>query len=180
MALYNWIVFCLLVFEMSLFVALILPIPFTWRRAMFKFVSESPTVPSRTDRADAYRFVGVLFVDALQQMMKIHAQGTRNRTEGIKLDLGAENEWRSKKERNMYLNGFTLFLSLILSRTYSLILDLIKTQEDLARLQRQVGTGGKDSEEVEKLKGQLRELQKDYDSLAGTGPAAAKGGKKTD
>lgn len=29
-------------------------------------------------------------------------------------------------ERNWYLTGFTLFLSLILSRTYSLILELVR------------------------------------------------------
>lgn len=36
-------------------------------------------------------------------------------------------------------HGFTLFLSLILSRTYSLVLDLIKAQEDLAILKTKVG-----------------------------------------
>lgn len=35
-------------------------------------------------------------------------------------------------------HGFTLFLSLILSRTYSLVLDLIKAQEDLAIMKTQV------------------------------------------
>lgn len=38
----------------------------------------------------------------------------------------------------MYMRGFTLFLSLILSRTFGLILDLIKAQEDLAVLKKQV------------------------------------------
>jgi hypothetical protein len=38
----------------------------------------------------------------------------------------------------MYMRGFTLFLSLILSRTFALILDLIKAQEDLATLKKQV------------------------------------------
>ena len=41
-------------------------------------------------------------------------------------------------ERDMYMRGFTLFLSLILSRTFTLILDLIKAQEDLATLKKQV------------------------------------------
>lgn len=43
-------------------------------------------------------------------------------------------------ERNMYLYGFTLFLSLILSRTYSLVLDLIKAQEDLVIAQAKVAS----------------------------------------
>jgi B-cell receptor-associated protein 31 len=67
----------------------------------------------------------------------------------------------------MYLNGFTLFLSLILSRTYSLILDLIKSQEDLANLKLTLaGKKGGELREEEKLRNQLKALQKDYDSLS--------------
>jgi B-cell receptor-associated protein 31 len=37
-------------------------------------------------------------------------------------------------QRNTYLTGFTLFLSLVLTRTFYLILDLIHTQEEYAKL----------------------------------------------
>lgn len=47
-------------------------------------------------------------------------------------------DFRQRSERNFYLHGFTLFLSLILSRVYSLVLDLIKAQEDLAIIKAQV------------------------------------------
>lgn len=36
----------------------------------------------------------------------------------------------------MYLTGFTLFLSLILTRTYYILLDLIHTQEQYAELKK--------------------------------------------
>ena len=90
----------------------------------------------------------------------MHEQGT------VQTDLRSQTDYRSRKflagafhsrcsnlfclyrvlisttehrtERNFYLHGFTLFLSLILSRVYSLVLDLIKAQEDLAIIKSQV------------------------------------------
>ena len=37
-------VFLLLVTEMLIFLALIVPLPFTWRRKLFSFISESPII----------------------------------------------------------------------------------------------------------------------------------------
>lgn len=37
-------VFALLVAEMVIFGALIIPLPFTWRRKLFTFISESPLI----------------------------------------------------------------------------------------------------------------------------------------
>jgi B-cell receptor-associated protein 31 len=37
-------------------------------------------------------------------------------------------------QRNMYLCGFTLFLSLILNRTYVMILDVLRLEEEVKRL----------------------------------------------
>lgn len=34
----------LLVFEMALFMSLIVPMPFTWKRKLFTFLSENPIV----------------------------------------------------------------------------------------------------------------------------------------
>lgn len=47
---------------------------------------------------------------------------------------------RAHTERNFYLHGSCLVLSLILSRTYSLVLDLIKAQEELAIIKAQAGS----------------------------------------
>lgn len=41
--------------------------------------------------------------------------------------------------RNFYLTGSTLFLALSLNRVYSLLLDTIKLQDELANARAQVG-----------------------------------------
>jgi len=43
-------------------------------------------------------------------------------------------------QRNMYLCGFTLFLSLILNRTYIMILDNLRLEEKVARLEGKPGS----------------------------------------
>jgi len=188
MALYNMIVFVLLCFEMGLFVALILPLPFTWRRAMFKFISESPVVAKlQYGLKILFIFVAVLFVDALQHMIKIHNEIATAKHKGAQPDMRSETDIRSRKflsERNMYLTGFTLFLSLILSRTYTLIMDLIKIQEDYANLKQTVASGSKGQLlEESRYKKQISDLQKEYDALSdkyNALTADAKTNKKSD
>jgi hypothetical protein len=41
-------------------------------------------------------------------------------------------------QRNTYLTGFTLFLSLVLTRTFGIILDLIRAQEEYGKLKNEV------------------------------------------
>ena len=49
-------------------------------------------------------------------------------------------------QRNMYLTGFTLFLSLILNRTYIMILDVLRLEEKLRMYEGE--KGGKESDEL--------------------------------
>ena len=44
----------------------------------------------------------------------------------------------SSSQRNTYLTGFCLFLSLVLTRTFYIMLDLIHTQEEYAKLKKSV------------------------------------------
>lgn len=67
----------------------------------------------------------------------------------------------------MYLTGFCLFLSLVLTRTFYIILDLIHTQEEYAKLKQASATGANgaassktDSAEIASLKKQLEEAKK--------------------
>ncbi len=99
-------------------------------------------------------------------------------------------EWQSRKfysQRNMYLCGFTLFLSLILNRTYIMILETLRLEEKVKQYE---GTdkGGKDSAKlaaagdageiarlkeelarkdrnIEVLKKQASGLHREYDAL---------------
>jgi len=77
-------------------------------------------------------------------------------------------------QRNMYLCGFTLFLSLILNRTYTMILEVLRLEEKVNRYEGTGKTGGKDSEkldragnagEIGKLKNLLAQKERDIETL---------------
>jgi len=90
-------------------------------------------------------------------------------------------------QRNMYLCGFTLFLSLILNRTYIMILEVLRLEErvkqyegtdkntkqaeklavagepgEIARLKRELAKKDRD---LENLKKQANGLNREYDAL---------------
>ncbi|POW00539.1 hypothetical protein PSTT_13091 [Puccinia striiformis] len=184
--LYNWMVFSLLIIDIVTFIVLVMPLPFTWRRVLFRFLATSKLVAKLQYALKIlFIFVTVLFVDSVQRMTKIHHEGeaAKEQGAGVGRDLRSETDWRSRKflsERDMYMRGFTLFLSLILARTFSLILDLIKAQEDLATLKKQTSGQSREkglSEEIEKkYKQQIKDLQGELDTLAKRvdGPGANK------
>lgn len=77
-------------------------------------------------------------------------------------------------QRNMYLCGFTLFLSLILNRTYVMILDVLRLEEKVKRYEGDPKASGKESErlaqaggagEIGKLKNKLAEKDRDIETL---------------
>ncbi|PWN21008.1 B-cell receptor-associated 31-like protein [Microstroma glucosiphilum] len=191
MTLYYGLVFGLLVLEVVTFLVLIIPLPFAWRRSMFKFLATNPLVAKAQYALKImFIFVAVLFVDAVQRMWKVTTDGETMRDQAGMRDSRTESSFHAKKfyaQRNTYLTGFTLFLSLILSRTYSLITELITTQEELVAAKggsssaSSVSKGGASSSEAEKLKVQLDNLKKqtaqqqtEYNRLADE-LAAAKG-----
>ncbi|SAM68012.1 related to B-cell receptor-associated protein and related proteins [Ustilago bromivora] len=177
MTLYYSIVFALLCFEMSMFMVLIVPLPFTWRRKLFHFLATNPVVAKiQYGLKITFIFVAVLFVDAVQRMVKVMSEGETARDNRGVQDVRTETNYAARKfysQRNMYLTGFTLFLSLILSRTYSLILDLINTQEELVALKKGAKTSGSDADiekkyltEIDTLKKQTKQQQQEYNRLS--------------
>ena len=75
-------------------------------------------------------------------------------------------------QRNMYLCGFTLFLSLILNRTYVMILDTLRLEEEVKTLKGDTnakkGTSLSDiggAGEVGSLKEQLAAKDRDMENL---------------
>ena len=77
-------------------------------------------------------------------------------------------------QRNMYLCGFTLFLSLILNRTYVMILETLRLEEKVKRYEGDPSAKGKDSAklaqageagEIGTLKKQLAEKERDLETL---------------
>jgi B-cell receptor-associated protein 31 len=77
-------------------------------------------------------------------------------------------------QRNMYLCGFTLFLSLILNRTYVMILDVLRLEEEVKRLNGDPAAKGPASNklgnaggvgEIAKLKKELEAKDRDIANL---------------
>jgi B-cell receptor-associated protein 31 len=77
-------------------------------------------------------------------------------------------------QRNMYLCGFTLFLSLILNRTYTMILDVLRLEDRVRLLEGDKKAGGKDSArlaqageigEIGRLKEELAAKDRDIETL---------------
>ena len=76
-------------------------------------------------------------------------------------------------QRNMYLCGFTLFLSLILNRTYTMILETLRLEEKVKQYQgdpKATAKGGQLDQaggigEIGKLKNQLAQKDRDMENL---------------
>lgn len=66
-------------------------------------------------------------------------------------------------QRNMYLCGFTLFLSLILNRTYIMILEILQLEEKVKQNEQDKGKGS--SQEVTRLKNELASRDTDIQAL---------------
>ena len=66
-------------------------------------------------------------------------------------------------QRNKYLCGFTLFLSLILNRTYTMILDVLRLEEKVRMYEGDPKTGGKQSQKLDRAgeSGEIGSLKKD-------------------
>ncbi|KAJ1992621.1 Endoplasmic reticulum transmembrane protein 3 [Dimargaris cristalligena] len=165
MALHYTLIFALLVFECSVFVTLILPLPHRWRRNLLYVVSRSKAIAfvfywMRV----VFAFVFLLFIDAVIRMQKtqeeLHAEPIVN--------AQMESQLHARKfysQRNVYLTGFTLFLGLILTGTYNLILDLLHREDELdtvrktnSDLSKQQVVGGD-----KKLKQDLEATRKELD-----------------
>ncbi|KAK4112009.1 B-cell receptor-associated 31-like protein [Canariomyces notabilis] len=196
MTLYYTLVFLLLVAEMGLFVLLILPLPFAMRRKIFTFISENPIVAKvQYWLKITFVFILILFIDSVNRVYRVQvelAAATENSGNAGPAIMGHERlEVQARKfysQRNMYLCGFTLFLSLILNRTYIMILEVLRLEEklkkyegtakdtkeseklamagdpgEISRLKREVKLRDQD---IETLKKQAAGLHKEYDELA--------------
>jgi len=179
MTLYYSLVFMLLVFEMALFAALIVPLPFSVKRKLFTFISESPVIAKlQYGMKITFIFILILFVDSCNRVYRVQLETHQARENAASEALGgsARMEVQARKfysQRNMYLCGFTLFLSLILNRTYVLILDQLRLEEEVKRLsgdpKAKTADGKLDQAggigEIGRLKKELAQKEKDIEIL---------------
>ncbi|KAG1750330.1 B-cell receptor-associated protein 31-like-domain-containing protein [Suillus paluster] len=173
MTIYYSLTFLLLAAEMITFCLLVSPLPFTVRKKLFRFLSESPAVAKVAYGLKiSFIFVGILFLDALQRMFRVTAESDMAKTSGPSVH-DARTDFAARKfyaQRNTYLTGFCLFLSLVLTRTFSIILDLLHTQEEYAKLKKVVGAGAKgdQTKQIEELKKKLAASEakdRDFETL---------------
>ncbi|WFD29551.1 Endoplasmic reticulum transmembrane protein 3 [Malassezia sp. CBS 17886] len=175
MTLYYSIVFTLLIMEMAMFMVLVVPLPFSARRRLFQFLATSEIVAKiNYGIRITFIFVAILFVDAFQRMVKVSTEARTADDHAGFQDFRSESTYHAKKfyaQRNVYLTGFTLFLSLILARTHSLVLDLINAQEELATSvdgTRSSGTqdGTNYRVQLDTMKSQMKQQQAEYNRLS--------------
>ncbi|KAL5389525.1 hypothetical protein DPSP01_002422 [Paraphaeosphaeria sporulosa] len=209
MTLYYSLVFLLLVTEMLIFLALIVPLPFTWRRKLFTFISESPIIAKlQYGMKITFIFILILFIDSVNRVYRVQvelAAFAKNDGRGGPVAMGGSErmEVQARKfysQRNMYLCGFTLFLSLILNRTYVMIIDVLRLEEQVKQMKgdpavksgkslQEAGNVGeigalkeelaKKDRDMENLKKQVENMQNEYnrmgDQVSGSGAAPRKG-----
>ncbi|KAL9584609.1 MAG: hypothetical protein Q9212_002014 [Teloschistes hypoglaucus] len=174
-------VFVLLVMEMSIFMLLIVPLPYTMKRKLFTFISENPLVAKlQYGMKITFIFILILFIDSVNRVYRVQVELSMSKNQGgaAAAVAGSERmEVQARKfysQRNMYLCGFTLFLSLILNRTYSLILDTLRLEEKVKRYEGDPKAQGKDSKRLEQaggageigsLKNQLAQKDRELEAM---------------
>ena len=86
---------------------------------------------------------------------------------GVLTDRSEVQARKFYAQRNMYLCGFTLFLTLILSRTYLLVVELINTKDklDIFKANGVLASSKDDSTVIADLKEQLAKKDEDLEIL---------------
>ncbi|KAG2204195.1 hypothetical protein INT46_006079 [Mucor plumbeus] len=183
MTIYYTTVFFILVLEMISFGILVFPFPSYWRRAMLKFVSSSPLIAKaiRTLKI-VFGFIFVLFIDAVNRLQRIDQDQKPEDASHPYHDYNYEASQKASKfyaQRNLYLTGFTLFLSLILERTSTLVIAMLKHEEELEYAKTEHASSKQDEktllnmeksyeDEIKTLQNEVVQLQKkkgEYENL---------------
>ncbi|KAL8863361.1 MAG: hypothetical protein Q9178_000041 [Gyalolechia marmorata] len=166
---------------MTIFCALIVPLPYSMKRKLFTFISENPLVAKlQYGMKITFIFILILFIDSVNRVYRVQVELSMAKNQGgaAASVAGSERmEVQARKfysQRNMYLCGFTLFLSLILNRTYVMILDTLRLEEKVKRYEGDPKAKGKDSArlsqageagEIGQLKNQLAQKDRDIATL---------------
>lgn len=161
MTLYYTLVFAVFVAELLAFCFLVAPLPAkVHRKAVQVFRSETFSKVILCLKF-TFVFILVLFVDSVNRLSRVSADFDQSASLAA-LDRDDLLARKFYAQRNMYLCGFTLFLSLVLNRTYSLVRQL----SDL-RLRMTGESSGKpdDSLAFSDLRAKYEKKKTDYKAL---------------
>ncbi|TPX55509.1 hypothetical protein PhCBS80983_g05258 [Powellomyces hirtus] len=150
MSLFYQIVFVVLAAEMLLFTLLIAPLPLAVRRPMLKWMSTSPLVTQAKSWLKlVFVYVTIMFVDSLNKVLR------KSSNEDHRPDTDPYHRARLfYEQRNLYLTGAVLFLSLLLNRFFAMISELMANETKADALKKQAAKQSTDY---------LRLLDKDQD-----------------
>ena len=166
MAFQYVLTFSLLVVEMVMFSLISFPLPSKIRRPLLKALS----IPFHSQQFQVitkcvFVFIGIMFADSVNRTIKVTNElynGTLASNDMLNGGV-SRAEIQSRRfysQRNMYLCGFTLFLSLILNRTYTMVFDLLEVKEKVKRLESESGSSATTSDtNNEKLRAKITELE---------------------
>lgn len=147
---------------------------------MLHLVSTSPALDKAMYSLKVtFGFIFLLFIDAINRLYSLeerHPEGEDMHDYTFEANLKANKFYA---QRNLYLTGFTLFLSFILQRTSALIFQVVQREEELERVQSETHTTTKKQQEIiEKEAGykkqmdvlstelkDLKQQQRDYETL---------------
>lgn len=106
-----------------------------------------------------------MFIDSVNRTFKVDSElnPLNPIVDSIANGSISRSEIQSRRfysQRNMYLCGFTLFLSLVLYRTYSMVFELLNVKEKIAKLEKE-GTVADNTE----LKKKITTLEKEKEIL---------------
>ncbi|EEB08110.1 bcap family protein [Schizosaccharomyces japonicus yFS275] len=172
MTLYYSLVFLLLMMEIIVFLVLIIPLPRRLRKSVFNFCASSPFIGKvQYSMKITFIFIIVLFIDSVSRVMKVTEEYNYARVSAHPESMRSEVQARKfYAQRNMYLCGFTLFLSLILNRHYVALSKLFTTQDRVdaltKRLEQSEATASKPSEQEKTLREKLDAVTNDYELLS--------------
>lgn len=161
----------MLVFEMAAFCLLVLPLPYAMRRRLFLFINTSPLVAkAQYGLKISFIFILVLFVDSVNRVFKVSEEGNAQVESSVREQYRSDMQARKfYSQRNMYLTGFTLFLSLILNRVFVLVNETLVLQERVEGMKTSSDGNVKSKaylEEIEILKKKLQKRDEAFDELA--------------
>ncbi|KAF5101424.1 hypothetical protein D0Z00_000903 [Geotrichum galactomycetum] len=151
------------------FFLLVAPLPDKLRKSAILFLRNNPLVSKvALGLRFTFFFIFILFADSVNRVYRVQREFAPGEpgSHGAGLAAAAagydRNELQARRfyaQRNMYLCGFTLFLSLILLRTATLVFELADAREALK------STNKNESGEVKTLKETIRKQELDIEHL---------------
>ncbi|ORX89929.1 hypothetical protein K493DRAFT_232014 [Basidiobolus meristosporus CBS 931.73] len=175
MALYHSIVFGFMITQMSLFLLMVGPFPHRFKQSILMKIDSSKWMHRLYFYINiGLVFVFILFVDSIIRMVNANKEASA----AHQADPRTDSQLQLRKfysQRNFYLTGFTLFLSLILNRTFYILMDLFHAEVQVEKLRngrsngkpKYVQSSETDHEEnarrIDELRKEVEELrQKDH------------------